>query len=168
MVSLGFSVRWWCFTGKCGLAAILLCARYRGLFMGDYGNHPNFWRVTVVYLSKPAFSCHDRGDVSEATAKTATTGEMSRRRLPRRQRPGRCLGGDCQNGNDRGDVWEVTQSLTPHEWPETRTAPTSRARRTEKTICRPRSRSEWCRCQSACRCPCSGSRRHKGAPRHCP
>ena len=49
-----------------------------------------------------------RGDVSEATAKTAVTGETLGRRLPKRQWPGKHLESDRQNGSDLENAWEAT------------------------------------------------------------
>lgn len=49
-----------------------------------------------------------RNATSEATAKTAMTGELLGKSPPKRRRPGNYLGSHCQNGNDRGTIWEVT------------------------------------------------------------
>lgn len=38
----------------------------------------------------------------------AAAGETFRKRLPKRQRPRNCLGGDRQNGGDRENGWEAT------------------------------------------------------------
>ena len=49
-----------------------------------------------------------RGDVSEATAKTAVTWEMLGKQQPKRRWLGKRLGGNRQNGSDRGKSWKAT------------------------------------------------------------